>query len=72
MSKGLPVGWKRIAIDQIIHHSQRARVLKVTFRASGGGHMYVVSYKDKKGTWCRHPSSPQDLDQAVEIAEGFL
>ena len=64
-------GWKRIAADQIVHHTQRVRILKVTFRASGGGHIYIINYKDSKDHWCRHVSSPQDLDEAYQLAESF-
>ncbi len=67
---GLPPAWKRIYADQIEHSSHRARIVKLTFQA--GGNMYVINYKDKKDHWCRHPSSPQDLKKAIEIAEGFL
>ena len=75
---GLRKGWSRVAIDQIKHRSNRVRILKVTFRVSGGGHMYVVSIMEKyKGgpgqdIWCRHPSSPGNLDDAYKIAEEFL
>ncbi len=68
----LPIGWERIAADQIKHVSGRVRILKITFKASGGGHMYMVSYKDKKDHWCRHASTPSDVKEAIEIAEGFL
>jgi hypothetical protein len=67
----LPIGWSRIAADQIAHASGRVRILKIIFRASGGGHMYVVSYKDRKDTWCRHPSKPDDLAEAITIAENY-
>lgn len=78
MSKGLRTGWSRVAADQIKHSSNRVRILKVTFKASGGGHMYVVSLMDKyKGgpgqdIWVRHPSHPDTLDEAYEIAETFI
>ena len=65
-------GWTRVAADQIKHQSDRVRILKVTFRASGGGHIYIINYKDKKSTWCRHVSSPQDLDEAYDLAESFI
>ena len=72
---GLRPGWKRIASDQIVFKDRRVRILKLTFKASGGGVMYVISYMEKyKGgpgqdIWCRHKSSPQDLAEAYEIAE---
>ena len=68
----LPLGWKRIAADQIARASGQLRILKLTFNASGGGKMYVISYKDKKGTWCRHPSKPEDLQDALALAEEQL
>ena len=69
---GLPRGWKRISIDQIEHSSQRVRVMKVTFTASGVGHIYIVNYKDVKDTWCRHASTPQDLAEAFALAESYI
>jgi hypothetical protein len=75
---GLRKGWSRVAADQIKHSSNRVRILKVTFRASGGGSIYIVSVMDKyKGgpgqdVWVRHASTPQDLDDAYEIAEKFI
>lgn len=70
----IPRGWTRISADQIVHSSKRARIRKVTFEASGGGHCYVVSYKKKKGredSWYRHKINPQDLSEAITLAESL-
>jgi len=51
------------------------RIRKVTFSASGGGHCYVVSYKKKKGradNWYRHKTNPQDLSEAITLAEELV
>ena len=72
---GIPRGWTRISADQIAHSSKRVRIRKVTFSASGGGHCYVVSYKKKKGradNWYRHKTNPQDLSEAITLAEELV
>jgi len=51
------------------------RIRKVTFKASGGGHCYVVSYKKKTGRddiWYRHKTNPQDLSEAITLAEKMV
>lgn len=65
-------GWKRIAVDQIKHYTNRARILKLVYRASGGGTFYVVSFKDKKDTWCRAPGQHPDLDDAYDLAARLI
>lgn len=72
---GIPQGWTRISADQIVHSSRRVRIRKVTFKASGGGHCYVVSYKKKIGRedrWYRHKRNPQDLSEAITLAEKMV
>lgn len=72
MAKKLRVGWIRIAVDQIKHKTDRARIKKLVYRASGGGTFYTVWYKDKKDVWCRAPGQHADLDEAYDLAESLI